>query len=109
GVALGIGEDVLARRGEDCLGVAPHTRSEHAAPHTTARVECGPKRVAALARGLMTQLQQPTATRAWWVRIGLGDLAAAARAQLPGETRGRPHAPARFAHAASNCSSDARN
>src|SRR5205807_9434440 len=32
GVALGIGEDVLARRGEDCLGVAPHTRSEHAAP-----------------------------------------------------------------------------
>src|SRR5207253_8798252 len=52
--------------------------------------------VPALGRGLMTQLQQPTATRASWVRIGLGDLAAAARAHLPGETRGRPHAPASF-------------
>src|SRR2546430_8836244 len=44
----------------------------------------------------MTQLQQPAAARASWVRIGLGNLAAAARAHLPGETRGGLHAPASF-------------
>ena len=88
---------LLARRGEDGFAVAPHTRSEGAAPHAPARVERRPERVPTLGRGLVIQLQQPAAARAPRVRIGLGNFAAAARAHLPGGGGGGgAHAPASF-------------
>src|SRR5947207_2114610 len=91
-VALGVAKHIFRRRArEHRLAVAPHARCQHTPPHAPARVERRPQRTPARGR-LVAHLEQAVALRAASVGVGLGNLAATARAELPGVA----HAPAIF-------------
>src|SRR5205085_1593054 len=92
-VALGVAQHVLRRHArKDRLAVAPHPGRQHPPPHAPARVERGPQRGAALLGTAVAHLEQSPAARATGMGVGLGNLAATARAELPGVA----HAPASF-------------
>ena len=82
------------------LGEAPHPGRERATAHARPGVEQGAQRVAALGRRVVADLEQSPTRGTARVRVGLGMLAAAARADLPGAAPPAPpaprHAPASF-------------
>src|SRR5207244_7212508 len=83
GVAFGVAHDTVRRRRQDRLAEPPHPGRERAAIHATALVEPGPQRGAAQTGAGVVDLQEALARGAAQLRVGLGELVAAARAALP--------------------------